>query len=246
MPRYEDRYGNTRLYVGRLSSRTRSRDLERVFNRYGRVRYVDVKNDYAFVEFSDHRDADEAIYQLDGHDVDGSRLIVEFAKGVPRGSQVPHGSREYLGWGPAPGSGCCFNCGLGGHWARDCKAGDWKNKCYRCGERDVKGIIHAHPSGHVLLVVVEAGIEDTVETAATGWPDGKMGLTTAMVLERRVEALRAHENDSRSPRDDDCSPRDDDRSRSPRDDDRSPRDDDHGPRDDDDNHHGSPKGSRTP
>lgn len=36
MPRYDDRYGNTRLYVGRLSSRTRSRDLEKLFGRYGR------------------------------------------------------------------------------------------------------------------------------------------------------------------------------------------------------------------
>lgn len=37
MPRYDDRYGNTRLYVGRLSSRTRSRDLEHLFSRYGRL-----------------------------------------------------------------------------------------------------------------------------------------------------------------------------------------------------------------
>jgi hypothetical protein len=36
MPRYDDRYGNTRLYVGRLASRTRSRDLEYLFSRYGR------------------------------------------------------------------------------------------------------------------------------------------------------------------------------------------------------------------
>lgn len=33
-------------------------------------------------EFSEHRDADEARYQLDGRDVDGSRIVVEFAKGV--------------------------------------------------------------------------------------------------------------------------------------------------------------------
>ncbi|CAA7046258.1 unnamed protein product [Microthlaspi erraticum] len=132
MPRFDDRYGSTRLYVGRLSSRTRTRDLEHLFSRYGRVRDVDMKRDYAFVEFSDARDADDARYYLDGRDFDGSRITVEVSRGAPRGSRD---SRDGSRGGPPPGSGRCFNCGVDGHWARDCTAGDWKNKCYRCGER---------------------------------------------------------------------------------------------------------------
>ncbi|KAL1549459.1 serine/arginine-rich splicing factor RS2Z32-like isoform X1 [Salvia divinorum] len=127
MPRYEDRYGTTtRLYVGHLSSRTQSRDLVHVFSRCGRVRDVDMKRDYAFVEFSDPRDADDARYNLDGRDVDRHNIIVEFAKGVPHG---PGGVWEYVGRGAAPGSGRCFNCGIDGYWARRSAA------CYRCGER---------------------------------------------------------------------------------------------------------------
>ncbi|KAF2613106.1 hypothetical protein F2Q70_00007046 [Brassica cretica] len=60
MPRYEDRHGSTRLYVGHLSSRTRTRDVERLFSKYGRIRDVDMKRDFAFVDFSDPRDADDA------------------------------------------------------------------------------------------------------------------------------------------------------------------------------------------
>lgn len=39
-------------------------------------------NGYKSQEFSDPRDAEDAAYGLNGRDVDGSRIIVEFAKGV--------------------------------------------------------------------------------------------------------------------------------------------------------------------
>ncbi len=64
---------STRVYFGNLSSRCRERDIERFFKRYGRIREISIKNGYAFVEFDDYRDADDACYDLNGKDFMGDR-----------------------------------------------------------------------------------------------------------------------------------------------------------------------------
>eukprot|EP00744_Colponema_vietnamica_P002016 GILI01003242.1.p2 GENE.GILI01003242.1~~GILI01003242.1.p2 ORF type:complete len:224 (+),score=33.38 GILI01003242.1:78-749(+) len=112
---------NTRVYVGRISSRTRASDLERAFDRYGRIRDITLKKDFAFIEFEDYRDADDAVHEMNNRTLDGARLIVEFS-GQRRERRGP--GREDV----------CFNCGLRGHWANECTQGDWRDRCYRCGQ----------------------------------------------------------------------------------------------------------------
>jgi len=82
------------VYVGKLSDKTRERDLEDVFSKYGKISSVSIKLGYGFVEFEDSRDADEAVKHLDGYDLDGSRLIVEHSRG-PRERRDRERERDY-------------------------------------------------------------------------------------------------------------------------------------------------------
>ncbi|KAJ8928204.1 hypothetical protein NQ314_019267 [Rhamnusium bicolor] len=76
----------TRVFVGGLTYKIRERDLEKFFRKYGRIKEVSMKNGYAFVEFDDHRDADDAVYEMNGKELMGDRVTVERARGTPRGS----------------------------------------------------------------------------------------------------------------------------------------------------------------
>merc|ERR1712168_1438491 len=75
-----------RVFIGRLNPEARSRDLEKFFrdNGFSRLKDVNIKLGYAFVEFEDKRDADDAVYELDRKEFFGSRLTVEHATGTPR------------------------------------------------------------------------------------------------------------------------------------------------------------------
>ncbi|XP_013786056.1 serine/arginine-rich splicing factor 4-like [Limulus polyphemus] len=90
----------TRVYIGRLNYDCRERDLEKFFKGYGRIREVLIKNGFGFVEFDDYRDADDAVYELNGKELLGERVSVEHARGQPRGSDV-YGQRS-RNYRPAP------------------------------------------------------------------------------------------------------------------------------------------------
>ncbi|XP_035597092.1 serine/arginine-rich splicing factor 6-like [Oncorhynchus keta] len=73
-----------RVYVGKLSYHAREKDLQRFFNGYGKLMEIDLKNGYGFVEFEDNRDADDAVYELNGKELCGERVTVEHARGPRR------------------------------------------------------------------------------------------------------------------------------------------------------------------
>merc|ERR1711962_814946 len=75
----------SRIYVGNLPPDIRTKDIEDLFYKYGKIVFIDLKNrrgpPFAFVEFEDPRDADDAVYAREGYDYDGYKLRVEFPRG---------------------------------------------------------------------------------------------------------------------------------------------------------------------
>uniref|UniRef100_A0A3B3T452 RRM domain-containing protein n=1 Tax=Paramormyrops kingsleyae TaxID=1676925 RepID=A0A3B3T452_9TELE len=86
---------NSGFYIGRLSYRAREKDVEKFFKGYGKILEVDLKNGYGFVEFDDPRDADDAVYDLNGKDLCGERVIVEHTKGPRRDGSYGSGRSKW-------------------------------------------------------------------------------------------------------------------------------------------------------
>merc|ERR1712012_1383167 len=56
-------------------------DIEKFLKGYGRIRNISVKEGFGFAEFDDRRDAEDVVKDLDGKDLDGRRIRVEFTRG---------------------------------------------------------------------------------------------------------------------------------------------------------------------
>ena len=83
----------TNIFVGNLSFQTTQDDLVAAFSQYGSVERVNIITDrdsgqprgFAFVEMTERRDAETAISQLNGAELNGRTLNVNEARPKPQG-----------------------------------------------------------------------------------------------------------------------------------------------------------------
>jgi len=94
----------TNIFVGNLSYQTTQEDLHAAFAAYGAVERVTIVTDrdtgqprgFAFVEMTERRDAETAISQLNGAELNGRALNVNEARPKPTGGG---GGRGFGGGG---------------------------------------------------------------------------------------------------------------------------------------------------
>ena len=97
---------NPKLFVARYPSTFTSNELEELFSKYGKIKDLLFKGHFAFIEFHNHRDAEDARERMNNKEIDGFNMVVNTA--VEKGCKVSHLPRV------------CYNCGIPGHYARDC------------------------------------------------------------------------------------------------------------------------------
>jgi len=71
------------IFIGKISSRVHTSDIEHKFEKYGRIKEIDYRKDrgFAFVEYSHREDAKYAIKKMEGRHLKSNRVTVEF-KGI--------------------------------------------------------------------------------------------------------------------------------------------------------------------
>jgi cold-inducible RNA-binding protein len=91
----------TNIFVGNLSFQTTQDDLLATFSQFGNVERVNIVTDrdsgqsrgFAFVEMTDRRDAENAISQLNGSELNGRAMNVNEARPKPQGGGSGFGNR---------------------------------------------------------------------------------------------------------------------------------------------------------
>ncbi|XP_026466657.1 RNA-binding protein 1-like isoform X2 [Ctenocephalides felis] len=97
MSRYREWDLSCKVYIGNLGSSATKHDIETHFSKYGPLRNVWVARNppgFAFVEYEDPRDAQDAVRGLDGTRCCGTHVKVEMSSGRSRRMNSSRGSRR--------------------------------------------------------------------------------------------------------------------------------------------------------
>jgi len=89
---------STTLFIGNLPYHFRERDVAEYFERCGRVAHITVginkrtgqSKGYAFVEYEDRRDAEDAYERFNGYSLEGRRLRLDWDVGLDKKATTRH------------------------------------------------------------------------------------------------------------------------------------------------------------
>jgi len=113
-----------KVYIGNLGNSASKYEIEDAFKEYGKLKNVWVARNppgFAFVEFEDERDAEDAVRALDGTRICGARAQVEMSTGRSRNKGGRGGDRG--GGGRDRGYGGDRDRGYGGDRDRGGRGG---------------------------------------------------------------------------------------------------------------------------
>mmetsp|Transcript_4779 Transcript_4779/g.8918 ORF Transcript_4779/g.8918 Transcript_4779/m.8918 type:complete len:160 (-) Transcript_4779:20-499(-) len=102
------------LFIGNISRSVTAKDLLAAFSKYGKSS-VDIKGNFAFVDFESVRAAEQAKNALHGKEFMGNILNIEWSHKSKRNASKPAAKA------PVRSDIECYVCGELGHVAKECK-----------------------------------------------------------------------------------------------------------------------------
>ena len=85
-----------KVFIGNLPDRAKGEDVEDFFYKFGRIREINLKSGFGFVEFEDRRDAEDAVYERDGARLVGEKVTVELAGREKRSRSRSRGRNSHV------------------------------------------------------------------------------------------------------------------------------------------------------